>query len=197
MSKDTKRIALFDMDGTLFDYDGRLRRDLLATCSDDEEVLVRDADLRALENIYPHMKARMELIKNQPGWWRELPLHPPGLMILRAAQQIGFDIHILTKGPSSKPRAWMEKVECIREHFEYDEVQIHITEDKSVHYGRVLVDDYPPYIRAWLEHRPRGVVIMPEWPWNKDFTHPYVIHHTGVVVGDGVRAALRAAFDRE
>tara|TARA_Y100000310_G_C20512920_1_gene729762 strand:+ start:436 stop:588 length:153 start_codon:yes stop_codon:yes gene_type:complete len=47
-----------------------------------------------------------------------------------------------------------------------------ITEDKGIVYGKVLVDDYPCYIKRWLENRPRGLVIMPAHSYNRDFEHP-------------------------
>jgi len=91
---------------------------------------------------------------------------------------VGFNVHILTKGPSSNPLAWAEKMECVRKHFD-DNVTIHITEDKGVHYGRVLVDDYPAYVNAWLAHRPRGLVIMPAHPYNEKYAHQNVIRYDG------------------
>jgi len=46
-------------------------------------------------------------------------------------------------------------------------------------YGRALVDDWPPYVEAWLEYRPRGLVIMPDRPWNQGFSHPNVVRALG------------------
>ena len=54
-----------------------------------------------------------------------------------------------------------------------------MTQDKSFTYGRVLVDDWPDYVTSWLEHRPRGLVVMPAHPWNVDFNHPNVIRYDG------------------
>lgn len=192
----TRIIALFDMDGTLFDFDGQLRSDLLRTAAPGEEHLFHpgsQVSLWQLEKKYPYVKARMDLIKSQPGWWRDLPRHEPGWEILGAAEEIGFEIHILTKGPSSKPHAWAEKLECVRKNLGF--VQVHITEDKSVHYGRVLVDDYPPYVEAWLEHRPRGQVIMPAQQWNAGFEHQQVLRYHGENY-QAVCDTLAAVYDR-
>jgi hypothetical protein len=84
---------------------------------------------------------------------------------------------ILTKGPYNATSAWTEKVQWCREHIYY--VPITITEDKSLVYGKVLVDDWPPYVTQWLEWRPRGLVIMPDQPWNQDFIHPNVFRYRG------------------
>lgn len=49
-----------------------------------------------------------------------------------------------------------------------------------------------------MAHRPRGLAIMPDHPYNRDFEHENVIRYDGsddgrVLVGK----ALRAAWDRE
>lgn len=105
-------VALFDMDGTLFDYDGQLREDL-ATLMSPNETMPEDI----FDESIPWLKARMHLIKSQPGWWRELPKLQLGWDVYHVAVELGFCIDILTKGPRSKPQAWAEKVECIMRHF--------------------------------------------------------------------------------
>jgi 5'-nucleotidase len=167
-------VGLFDMDGTLFDYDGQLRCDL--------EKLMSPGEVMP-DNIFdeklPWLKARMDLIKSQPGWWRKLPIFRLGWDVLYVADKLGFDCHILTKGPWSKPQAWAEKVECIQYHFN-GSIGIDIVgESKGGRYGRFLVDDYPPYVEDWLKHRPRGLVIMPAHDYNKSFTHQRVIRYDG------------------
>jgi 5'-nucleotidase len=54
-----------------------------------------------------------------------------------------------------------------------------ITMDKGLVYGKVLVDDYPEYALRWLKWRKRGLVIMPNQPWNQGFEHPQVHRYTG------------------
>lgn len=68
--------------------------------------------------------------------------------------------------------------------------------DKGGTYGRVLVDDYPKYVKDWLKHRPRGLVIMPAHSYNEGFTHPNVIRHDGTN-NNLVRMYLQAAYDRK
>lgn len=193
---ETNKIALFDMDGTLFNYEYQMRESLSWLKSPSEpnpyEINVWD------EEKYPWLTERMELIKKVPGWWANLPILKIGWDVYHIAKKIGFDIHTLTKGPSSKPHAWAEKVECLRARFIEGDVTIHITEDKSVHYGRVLVDDYPKYIEGWLKHRCRGLVIMPVNDNNKDFRHENVIPAIPYNEEnlEEIRIALQAAFDR-
>jgi hypothetical protein len=76
--------------------------------------------------------------------------------------------------------------------------QITITMDKSLTYGRVLVDDYPDYALGWLEHRPRGLVIMPKSEACKGFSHNNVTicedNHNSLLIA---KTKLETAFERE
>lgn len=189
--------ALVDMDGTLFDHDGALRRDMLAIASPQEKEFLKTVtnfhDLEGQE----HYSNRIELIRKQPGWWVNLEKLEIGFTILEMIQDIGFCTKILTKGPKpwKNPGAWSEKAMCIHKHFG-DTMNIDIVgRDKGGTYGRVLVDDYPKYLTDWLKHRQRGLAIMPAHPYNEGFTHPNVIRYDGMNY-DEVRKALQAAYDR-
>lgn len=176
-------IALVDLDGTLADYDRALRRDLSPMCSPAE--LPLPDDLGQLEASLPHFKARMATIRRIPGWWRHLPRIEANFALVELMRDLWFDIHVLTKGPWKSSQAWAEKVDWVREHMPY--ASLHISEDKGLVYGKVLMDDWPPYIRRWLTWRPRGLVIMPNHPWNQGFEHPHVIRWDGSA---GARAEI-------
>ncbi len=184
-----RRVALFDLDNTLCDYTGALRRDLARLASS------RDVPIN-LNFLADYQKARAAVIKQIPGWWRDLAPIEVGISILKLALDIGFECHVLTKGPWKTPSAWTEKVEWCREHLP-SEVKVMITEDKSIAYGRVLVDDWPSYVHSWLEFRPRGCVLMPEMDYNSDFEHEQVFKyqsHTNVTY---ILPILMEAFDRD
>ena len=195
------RIAHFDMDGTLFDYDGAMLRDLKALAAPDETLgldhMARFSGFQGLEK-YPHMKARMDMIKKVPGWWRDLPKYQPGWDVYEVAKRIGFCCKILTKGPWTKSHAWAEKHECIHKHFgdDVDVTMVSGQEDKGNVYGRVLVEDHPPYIRSWLQHRKRGLVILIDQPYNKGFEYENVVRYRGDNLEE-VTKLLQAAYDRE
>ena len=178
-----EQIALDDKDGTLVDYDNAIYRDLMAMKGPGE--VLRESDLHDLP---PHLEARRRAIVNTPGWWYSLEKLHVGFMILEMLRDIGFKVHILTKGPSWCPLAWKEKVEW--NHIKIPETRtgeigVRIVTDglegggKNLDYGKVLVDDYPPYVEAWLEYRPRGLVVMPEKDYNRFFQHPQVVHFNG------------------
>ena len=186
-----KPVALFDLDGTLADYDGQLRADLEKMRSPDEDEITTKGMYGDLE---PWLEERIRVIKRQPDWWANLPCFKLGWDILEAARPL-FAIHILSKGPSSNPDAWRQKAEWVRKNLD-DTVLIHLTESKGIHYGRVLVDDYPKYITEWLKYRPRGLVIMPTNVGNRDFRHPDVIPYDGYNLAE-VEEVLRAAAERK
>ena len=186
------RIALFDMDGTLFDHDAQVRADLQRIASPDEIIPENIQDCQKT----PWLKARFDLIRSQPGWWRNLPRLELGWQILEVCEEIGFCCHILTKGPRSKSAAWAEKVECITDHLGPDFPIDIMGKDKDHRYGRVLVDDYPKYLEGWLEHRSRGLGIMPIHPYNQNYYHPNVIQYRGPEDIPHIRRILQAVYKR-
>jgi 5'-nucleotidase len=187
----TDKIALFDMDGTLADYELSLRQHLESICSPGESVpedIFRD-------QTEEYMERRIGLIKNQPNWWLNLPAMQSGFDLLNVAMNIGFEIHVLTNGPKSRPTAWEQKVAWCKKYMP-DCVKITITQEKSLVYGRVLVDDYSRYVNNWLNQRPRGLAIMPLHTTNKNYSRPNVIHYDGTNLEE-VRKAMQKAFDRK
>lgn len=157
-------IALVDLDNTLCKYAEAMKRDmaLLRSPCEYKNDLVSITPTLARE---PYLKAREQLIRSQPGWWTRLEPLEIGFQILKELRRLKFDIHILTKGPWKSLNAWTEKAEWCRKRV--PKLPLTITQEKSLVYGRVLVDDWPPYFLAWLKVRPRGLVVVPAQPWNK------------------------------
>jgi len=154
-------IGLIDMDGTLCDYNNTMNKAL-------EEIIGPEVVGHWYDKRYA--KAT-DLIKKQPGFWRNLPRIELGFKIVEILKEFDFELHVLTKGPYRTIGAWSEKVEWCREHL--PGVPVTITEDKSLVYGRVLVDDWPQYCEKWLRWRPRGTVIMPAYPYNEGFEEKF------------------------
>lgn len=190
MTTTSDNIGLFDLDGSLADYDKAVLEGLFALRSPEEPVVedVREA------HKFPHLQARIDLICRQPNWWLNLEPIPMGFQVLTLAKQIGFQIHVLTQGPKTKPLAWKEKVEWCQKHLGAD-IDIHITRNKGMVYGKFLYDDFPDYMLRWLEHRPRGLGIMPANWRNRDFSHPQVVRWDGTNLEE-VAERLRAAYRR-
>jgi hypothetical protein len=184
---DSDPIALIDLDGTVADFDGAMRAGLekLAMPGEDVSPEALDANRKL-----PYMRARRRLIKSQQGFWRNLPVLECGMEdVVDTMRRLGFRLVVLTKGPQRTTGAWTEKVEWAQEHIPDASVCIvEGREDKGLVYGRVLFDDWPDYIEAWLKWRPRGLVIMTDQLWNRDFEHPNVFRFNGPEVqpvGDG------------
>jgi len=166
----TEKIALFDLDGTLADFDGAMQREMLKLASPGET----DPYPREQETEPEHIRDRRRLVKRQPGFWSKLEMLPLGEQLLYAALNMGYQISILTKAPRTNFPAWSEKVEWCHSHLPmHRNIQVNLVEDKSLVYGRILVDDWPPYVSGWLGRRPRGAVIMPAHPWNEGFEEAY------------------------
>lgn len=162
---------LFNLDGTLCDFAGGMARFMQPLEGPGES---HDYDNYSQDVEPNYMRARRRMVKQLPGFWRNLAPYEPGFQLLKLARDAGLRLVIFTKGPIGQPRAFMEKVEWCRTHIGED-FDISLVTDKGLHYGKILVDDWPPYIEKWLAHRPRGRVIMPLHPYNKTFEHPQVV----------------------
>jgi 5'-nucleotidase len=188
----TDKVALFDLDGTLINFEDAMLHDLQKLQSPGEPQI----DLFR-EKTPPWLEQRMLLIKRQPRWWSDLPTKACGMRLLAAAQSLGFKIQVLTKGPQKTPNAWGEKLLWCQRHLQM-KADITVTTNKGTVYGRVLVDDYPEYMLGWLEHRPRGLGIMPVTRHNQDFEHPQVLKYDGTLVNsEHVVCAMKRAFIRK
>lgn len=190
MAKRIEDIALFDMDGTICDYDATLFADLEKLRGPDEPVFHPPIKDRAPAYI----QERAKLIQACKNWWANLPKFKLGFDLWDLAGELEFQRMILTQGPRRNPNAWTGKKLWIDKNLGPD-TDIIITRDKGLVYGKVLVDDFPKYIERWLEWRPRGLVIMPANPENQDYKHPQVIRYDGSNL-DQVREAMKLARER-
>ncbi|MFA5992573.1 MAG: hypothetical protein WC796_02630 [Candidatus Pacearchaeota archaeon] len=178
-----RRISLFDLDGTLCDHDLGLFTELERLRSSDEPVVhsIRD-------NVPDYVKARADLIRASEDWWANLPKFQLGWDVLGVARELEYRIMILTQGPRNKPLAWSGKLRWIDTNLGKN-VDVTITRDKGLVYGKVLVDDYPGYVESWLRWRKNGLVIMPANEENRGYKHPQIIRYDGTNL-DQVREAM-------
>jgi 5'-nucleotidase len=182
-------IALFDMDGTLCDYNAGLYSALETLCSPSEP------KISSLRDAPEYIQRRMDLIRASSSWWENLPRFQLGWDILKIANNLGFRIMILTQGPKRNPESWAGKKKWIDKHLGRD-TDITITRDKGLVYGKVLVDDSLEYAERWLNWRERGLVIMPSNESNKNYIHPQVIRYDGTNP-EIVSEAMKRARDRK
>jgi 5'-nucleotidase len=177
-----RAVALVDMDGTLCDYHKALEEDIQFVLEG--------------EQVSQRLRRKLELvIRHQIGWFEKLEKIPLGFDIVHCLRQIGFKIVILTKGNTKLVNCWSEKVVWCKRNI--PTASITITEDKGLVYGRILVDDFPPYIERWLAWRPRGLVLLPDHPWNRDLKHPNVIRIKDEGDIETARPRILAAYERQ
>ena len=167
------KVALFDMDSSLVDWDASIRAKLQEMMSPMEAEWFAMHQHGLLDDAPTWLKARERAIKKQPGFWFELPVIEFGMELYRwLGDELGYRRMILTRGPHNNPTAWAEKVQWCEAHV--PEALVTITLDKSFVNGDVLYDDWPPYLADWLKDRPNGKGLMLDAPFNRDFQHPQV-----------------------
>lgn len=183
-------VACIDLDGSACDYNGGMKTAMESMRSPGEPTLDGPDPFH---DAPPWLEARMEYVKNRPGFWYDLNPIPLGMEVIDLIREVGYSLMILSKGPKKAVNAWSEKVQWA---FRYiPDALVTLTQDKGGSYGRVLFDDWPPYILRWLKWRPRGLVLMLDQPWNqehegKPFEHPNVIRIKSAEDFPRVRAAL-------
>lgn len=183
-------VALIDLDGTLCDYDGAMQASMNELASPGEPFELTGYG----QEHPPHIWNRMKLIKSKGDWWENLPKFQLGFDVLEILDELEFYQSILTQGPKENPIAWSHKVRwCMKN---VPQIDITITRNKGLVYGKVLMDDFPDYVDNWLEHRPRGLVIMPAQKWNEKYKRKNVIRYDGTNL-EQVREALIKAKNRK
>jgi hypothetical protein len=187
--KDLSNVALIDMDGTIADFDQAMEHSLELLRAPEEEIYKT-----GLHKKHPkHIVNRMDLIRAQGDWWENLPKIESGFKIIEILKNIGFYMTILSQGPKDNPISWSHKVRWCKKNV--PELDITITRNKGLIYGKLLFDDYPPYITEWLKHRPRGIVIMPKQLWNIDFVHTNVYVYDNNI--DFITKIIKAVKNRK
>ena len=190
MGKELEDVALFDMDGTLCDYELGLSRAMEKLRSPGEKRFA--GHMRDNDPLY--IKHRADLIRSSEEWWSGLPNFKLGWDVLGVARALNYRVMILTQGPRRNPTSWSGKKKWIDKNLG-EEVDVTITRDKSLVYGKVLVDDYPGYVNGWLKWRKNGLVIMPANDSNKGYEHKQVIRYDGSNLEE-VREAMIGAKKR-
>ena len=199
MSEAEDRIALVDLDGTVADYDTAMKEQMETLRAPGEpDILYRPT--YGDEGVPAYVTTRRKVLQRQAGFWRNLKPLANGFRVVEELRRLKFSLHVLTKGPKTTPNAWSEKLEWCAEHL--PDAVVTITGDKSLVYGRVLFDDFPPYFQAWLTNRPRGLVVCLAHPWNEDFAkggpqeHPNIFRYDGTN-REALVSYLTRAYERK
>lgn len=170
--REEDRVARIDLDGSVADYDGEMRRRMA---------------------VPHHIEMRRKLIKNAPGFWRNLPRLEMGFEVVEELRAAGFRLDVLTKGPKTTNNAWTEKKEWCDVNL--PDADVTVTQNKAHNYGRILMDDFPPYFLPWLKVRKRGFVIAVAQPHNEMIDHPRVLRYDGTNRTE-MREKIRLVHDR-
>lgn len=178
----SQKIAFVDLDGTLANYDRGMIEHLCvlnAGCLSAEEIsgLFKETSGSRERPIW--LENQKQMVHCLPEFWESLSVLAGGWAALVELQSLDYEIHIVTKIPrSALAVAAKAKIEWCRKHLALLlglHMNLHLTTDKKVFKGDLLMDDWPPYIDAWLKTNPDGVVWMPSWGYNGNYTPPVTL----------------------
>lgn len=167
-------VILFDMDGTLCDWFGKIIKDLNTIKGPDEPEITEIPK----GGIKKYLRTRLDVLMQRIDWWVDLEPLPLGMDLWNIAGELGFERMILTQGPRRNPEAWTGKKIWVDKFLGID-TKVTITRDKSIVDGAILIDDWPLYVLPWLQEHPSRSVILPQGPHNTTFKHKRSITYTG------------------
>lgn len=162
---------LLDCDGVLSNYVEHLIFELNAamgtnhTPGDVYEWEVYDA-LEVPENI----RARMELLVQQPGFCAGLPEIPVAAEAMKCLRASGHSLYCVT-APFIGNNWMHERRDWLRRHMGFHRKQVIFCYDKEVTQGDVLIDDKVDNLLKWSATNPEGTAILFEQPWNRNDPH--------------------------
>jgi 5'(3')-deoxyribonucleotidase len=176
-------LALIDLDGTIADYNTKMDKELARLVAPGETGVKGE-----------YLENRRKLISSRPGFYLNLKPLKLGFEVLDLVRTIGFELVVLTKASVDVPNSWSEKVQWAQKYL--PDASITISQTKELVYGRVLVDDWPEYYEAWLQNRPKGLVIAVAHPHNDRPTKDQrIIRYDGTNLAQ-VEEALIKAYNR-
>lgn len=137
-----KKIAYIDLDGVVADYYGALSTAIQPKYSGFNP-----------SAFYNNPEIVQEIIqtRNTPDWWLNLDIIPGSIRLLEKIKQYDYDLHILTKIPHESYNAPSEKVKWVKNNLQGLITDVHLTTDKSVFQGDLIVDDHWENILRWRD----------------------------------------------
>ena len=171
-----RKIAYFDLDGSLANFDLVMYTQLLKKFGDRAKQLDHVYDS---EDKPADITAEIRRVKGIKNWWLNLPRIEAGFVIVNLCKEMGYEIHIASRGPSHYPQAWAEKLMWCQKQPELKDSPVHIVSEKSILMGDILYDDNAKYMNQWLAGNPSGVGIMLAKPENSTYKNQKVVRYNG------------------
>lgn len=170
------KLALIDLDNTMADYHSAITLGLVSLSAGVErDILVQSETISEMAPLW--IQERERLVRSAPGFYRNLKPLPLGFFVKEVLSDLGYALHVATKAPRHNTAiACMEKVLWCEEYL--PGIPVTLSGDKSILMADILVDDWPGYIGPWLYSNPRGLVIMPSWHWNENYSDERILRVT-------------------
>lgn len=107
----------------------------------------------------------------EPGICRNLVPYPDAQSGIKALQEVA-EVYIVTSYLHDAPQWVHERDQWIMEHFGIPRRKMVHTKAKYTFAASVLVDDKPANIEEWLAENPKGVGVIWDMPFNRNWDKP-------------------------
>lgn len=159
------KIAYFDLDNSLADYEQAVLDGLESLRSPNEEITTS-----IIGRLPDHIFRRKCLITSSVDFWVNLKPIDLGFQVIEICKKIGYKIVVLTCTPKLNPNAATGKLIWSQKHLGKD-IDFKLVSQKNIDFGHVLYDDFPEYMDGWLKTNPNGLGLVPSCSHNVNYNN--------------------------
>lgn len=162
-------VAVVDLDDTLADFSGELRRRF----SNKHKLSIEESvSLYGIEQHDFDFFTKLWTIYNSPGFFEELPLLEGAKEAIDTLLEQDINIVIATALPkqfNNSINYWApgEKIKWVAKHFNRLKYRVTITPDKHLLAANIILEDNIINIIKWRDINPTGVGILIDHLWNR------------------------------
>lgn len=164
-------LILLDQDGVLADFENAFHAASTAPGQPHPALPPSARQSFHVRDDYPkHLRAMVERICTEPGFFPELPPIPGAIVAVQALLAAGHELRICTSPLHQHRHCMLEKYECVERHLGAEFVgHMILTKDKTLVHGDVLIDDKPAITGA---RRPDWRHVLYDQPYNRHVDGP-------------------------
>lgn len=163
-----KPVLLFDCDGVLANFSSFA----LSFIESETGIVYQEKDIPSwdiFESLgHGDLWEKFKEICSTKGFCTKISPYSEAISPMRELSK-KYEIVIVTAPVESSPTWCYERTNWLKEHFEIHPKKVIFAHEKSLIQGDVFVDDKVANVVAWNELNPKGLAVLWEHPYNRDF----------------------------